>query len=161
RRRQPLDMLTMETNRLGARRDQAVRADLEANVAWLQGRIAGADKALKQAIQASPVWREKERLLVSIPGGGPVASRTLVAVASRTLLAGMPELGAISGKQAAALAGLAPFDDDSGRRRGGRHVRGGRSDVRGVLYMAALSASRFNPVFRAFKERLVKAGKGA
>lgn len=88
-----------------------------------------------------------------MPGLGPVSSRTL--------LAAMPELGALSGRQAAALAGLAPFDDDSGSRRGTRHVRGGRADVRSVLYMAALSAARFNPVFRAFKERLVKAGKKA
>jgi transposase len=153
RRRQLLDMLTMETNRLGACRDEAVRKDLQAHVAWLSERLSGAEKALKEAIQASAVWRENEALLTSVPGLGPVSSRTL--------LAAMPELGRLSGKQAAALAGLAPFDDDSGKRRGQRHVRGGRSEVRAVLYMAALSASRFNPVFREFKERLSKAGKKA
>lgn len=153
RRRQLLDMLTMETNRLGSCRDESVRKDLQAHVAWLSERLGGSEKALRGLICASAVWREKEDLLRSVPGLGPVSSRTL--------LAGMPELGAISGKQAAALAGLAPFDDDSGARRGSRHVRGGRSDVRAVLYMAALSAARFNPVFRAFKQRLAKAGKKA
>jgi transposase len=153
RRRQLLGMLTMETNRLGGCRDGAVRADIEANVAWLGERLAALEKALAEAIKASCVWREKEELLRSIPGVGPVASRTL--------LAGMPELGGISGKQAAALAGLAPYDDDSGKRRGQRRVRGGRSEVRSVLYMAALAAGRCNPVFRAFKERLAKAGKKA
>jgi transposase len=150
RRRQLLDMLTMETNRLGICRDEAVRKDLQAHVAWLSERVAGSEKALKEAIAASPVWREKEGLLRGVPGLGPVASQTL--------LAGLPELGAVSGRQAA-LAGLAPYDDDSGPRRGVRHVRGGRAEVRNVLYMAALAAARFNPVFRAFKERLKKAGK--
>lgn len=153
RRRQLLDMLTMENNRLGACREDAVRQDLEAHVAWLLERLNASEKALKEAIQASPVWREKEDLLRSVPGLGPVSSRTL--------LAAMPELGSLSGKQAAALAGLAPFDDDSGTRRGTRHVRGGRACVRSVLYMAALSAARFNPVFREFKQRLVNAGKKA
>lgn len=153
RRRQLLGMLTMETNRLGACRDEAVRKDLQAHVAWLSERLGGSEKALKGLIQASPVWREKEDLLRSVPGLGPVSSRTL--------LAAMPELGKLSGRQAAALVGLAPFDDDSGSRRGSRHVRGGRADVRAVLYMAALSAARFNPVFRAFKERLTRAGKKA
>jgi transposase len=153
RRRQLLGMLTMGRNRLGACRDEAVRADLEAHVAWLEGRLNNSDKALEEAVKASAAWREKEGLLRSIPGVGPVASRTL--------LAGMPELGTLSNKQAAALAGLAPFDDDSGSRRGTRHVRGGRADVRAVLYMAALAAARHNPALRAFKERLVKAGKKA
>jgi transposase len=153
RRRQILDMLTMETNRLGGCRDGRVRADLEAHVAWLRGRLKGCDEALEAAVKASAAWREKEDLLRSIPGIGPVASRTL--------LAAMPELGALSGKQAAALAGLAPFDDDSGARRGSRHVRGGRADVRRVLYMAALAAVRHNPLLKRFKERLAKAGKKA
>jgi transposase len=153
RRRQLLDMLTMGTNRLHACRDGAVGADLEAHVAWLSGRLGASEKALKEAIAASPVWRESEELLSSVPGLGPVASRTL--------LAGMPELGGLTGRQAAALAGLAPLDDDSGGRRGARHVRGGRAEVRGVLYMAAMAAARHNPVFLAFKERLKQAGKKA
>ena len=100
-----------------------------------------------------PAWREREDLLRSIPGIGPVASRTL--------LAALPELGRLTNKQAAALAGLAPFDDDSGTRRGSRHIRGGRADVRSALYMAALSAARHNPPLRAFRERLRAAGKRA
>jgi transposase len=153
RRRQLLDMLTMERNRLGACADAAVRADLEAHVAWLLERLAGCEKELGAAVKACPAWREKEDLLRSIPGVGPVASRTL--------LAALPELGRLTSKQAAALAGLAPFDDDSGTRRGGRHIRGGRADVRAVLYMAALSAAKYNPPLRAFWERLRLAGKKA
>lgn len=153
RRRQLLGMLTMERNRLGTCADGAVKADLEAHVAWLLERIGRSEKELEAAIKASPVWREKEDLLRSIPGIGPVAGRTL--------LAALPELGKLTNKQAAALAGLAPFDDDSGQRRGTRHIRGGRADVRAVLYMAALSASKYNPPLRAFRERLAKAGKKA
>jgi transposase len=153
RRRQLLGMLTMERNRLGTCHDGRVRADLEAHVAWLEERVNDSDKALKEAVQASPAWREKDDLLRSIPGIGPVASRTL--------LAGLPELGQVSGRQAAALAGLAPYDDDSGTRRGQRYVKGGRADVRCVLYMAALAAARHNPALRAFKERLKAAGKKA
>jgi transposase len=153
RRRQLVEMLTMERNRLGTCLDAKVRADLQAHLAWLAKRLRRAEKELAAAIQTSPVWRAKEDLLRSIPGIGPVASRTL--------LAGLPELGRVTGRQAAALAGLAPFDDDSGQRRGLRHVRGGRAEVRAVLYMAALSAARYNPALRAFKERLARAGKKA
>lgn len=153
RRRQLLDMLTMERNRLGGCGDAVVRADLEAHVAWLLERLAGCEKDLEAAVRACPAWREKEDLLRSIPGIGPVASRTL--------LAALPELGRITSKQAAALAGLAPFDDDSGTRRGSRHIRGGRADVRAALYMAALSASKHNPPLRAFRDRPRAAGKKA
>jgi transposase len=153
RRRQLLDMLTMERNRLPLCRDGRVRSDLEAHIGWLAERLGNAEKQLQAAIESSPVWRAKEELLRSIKGLGPVASRTL--------LAGLPELGRLSGRQAAALAGLAPYDDDSGKRRGRRHVRGGRADVRAVLYMAALSAARHNPVLAAFRQRLQRAGKKA
>jgi transposase len=153
RRRQLLGMLTMERNRLGMCRDGQVRADLEAHILWLEGRLNDSDKALKAAVEASPAWREKEDLPRSIPGIGPVASRTL--------LAALPELGRLGGRQVAALAGLAPFDDDSGKRQGQRYVKGGRADVRCVLYMAALAASKHNPALRAFKERLKAAGKKA
>jgi transposase len=153
RRRQLLDMLTMERNRLGTCADAAVRADLEGHVAYLLERLAGCEKELDFAVKASPAWREKEDLLRSIRGIGPVASRTL--------LAALPELGRITNKQAAALAGLAPFDDDSGSRRGSRHIRGGRADVRAALYMAALSAAKHNPPLRAFRERLRACGKKA
>ncbi len=152
RRRQLLDMPTVERNRLGTCADAAARADLEAHVTWLLERLAGCEKGLDAAVKACPAWREKEDLLRSIPGVGPVTSRTL--------LAALPELGHVTNKQAA-LAGLAPFDDDSGKRRGTRHVKGGRADVRGVLYMAALSAAVHNPPLRAFRERLRLAGKKA
>lgn len=152
RRRQLLDMLSMEQNRLSRCAD-AVRADLEAHVAWLRQRLEDFDQQLKEAVQRSPVWREKEQLLRSIPGIGPVASRTL--------LAALPELGTVTGRQAAALAGLAPYDDDSGQRRGLRHIRGGRAEVRAVLYMAALSAARHNALLKAFAERLRRQGKKA
>jgi transposase len=153
RRRQLLEMLTMEQNRLGSCTDPAVRTDLQAHLAWLSERLSGSEKELTEAVRGSPVWRAKDDLLQSIKGIGPVASRTL--------LAGLPELGTVTGKEAAALAGLAPFDDDSGKRRGTRHVRGGRSEVRAVLYMAALSAVRYNPVLRAFHDRLQRQGKKA
>jgi transposase len=153
RRRQLLGMLTMERNRLGSCRDGRVQQDLQAHIDWLQEHVNASDKELKTLLEASPVWKEKEDLLRSVPGIGPVTSWTL--------LAALPELGQVTGKQAAALAGLAPYDDDSGRRRGSRHVRGGRAEVRSVLYMAALSAMRFNAPLRAFRERLVRAGKKA
>jgi transposase len=151
RRRQLLGMLTMENNRLGSCRDDGVRADLQAHIGWLVERLNTSDKELKRRIEASPAWKEKDDLLQSIPGIGPVSSRTL--------LAALPELGKVTNRQAAALAGLAPYDDDSGSRRGVRHVRGGRSGVRTVLYMAALSAARYNPHLKEFKERLEKTGK--
>lgn len=153
RRRQLLDMLTMERNRLGVCADAAVRADLEAHVGWLLERLTGCEKELDAAVKATPAWREKEDLLRSIPGVGPVASRTL--------LAALPELGTLPNRKAAALAGLAPLDDDSGTRRGARHIRGGRADVRAVLYMAALSAAKHNPPLREFMQRLKLAGKKA
>lgn len=153
RRRQLLDMLTVERNRLGVCADAAVRADLEAHVGWLPERLAGCEKELEAAVKACPAWREKEDLLRSIPGVGPVASRTL--------LAALPELGTLPNRKAAALAGLAPFDDDSGTRRGTRHIRGGRADVRAALDIAALSASKHNPPLKAFRDRLRRAGKKA
>jgi transposase len=153
RRRQLLQMRTMEQNRLGSCSDPTVTADLKAHLAWLSDRLEQSDQQLQQTIEASPVWLAKEDLLRSIKGLGPVSCRTL--------LAALPELGTLSNREAAALAGLAPFADDSGRRRGVRRIQGGRSAVRNTLYMAALSAGRYNPALRAFKERLVRAGKKA
>jgi transposase len=153
RRRQLLEMRGMEQNRLGSCSAAAVRTSLQAHISWLSEHLQQTDKELQQSIESSPVWLAKEDLLRSIKGIGPVSSRTL--------LAALPELGTLSNRQAAALAGLAPYADDSGRRRGCRHIAGGRSVVRNVLYMAALSAARYNPTLRAFKERLVRAGKKA
>jgi transposase len=153
RRDQLLGMRTMETNRLAACPDQVVREDIRRHLAWLKAEIAEADRRLTAAIRESPLWREKDEPLRSIPGLGPIASATL--------LAAVPELGAIDSGKLSALAGLAPFNDDSGRRSGARHIRGGRADVRRLLYLAALSAVRFNPAMRAFRERLEARGKPA
>jgi transposase len=128
-----------------------VRAGLERHLSWLEAEVADADARLAEAVKASPAWEEKDELLRSIPGLGPVSSLTL--------LAALPELGSLEGGRIAALVGLAPFADDSGTRRGGRHVRGGRAAVRRILYLAALSAVRYNPALKAFRGRLSARGK--
>jgi transposase len=151
RRRQLVGMRVMEQNRLSGTIPARVRRDLEAHVQWLDRHIAEVDKELEDRIRSSPVWREKDELLRSIPGIGPVASRTL--------LAALPELGRLDRRRIAALVGLAPMADDSGQHRGPRRIQGGRSLVRCALYMAALSARRYNPALRAFAERLAAAGK--
>src|SRR5437763_1350060 len=151
RRRQLLEMRVAEQNRLPTARTPAVRRGIQKHIDWLARQVAGLEAELAAAVQASPAWRAKEDLLRGVPGIGPTVARTL--------LAELPELGALSGKQVAALAGLAPFARDSGTRRGKRSVGGGRAGVRGVLYMAALSAARYNPPLRAFRDRLRAAGK--
>ena len=151
RRQQLLEMRVMESNRLGACADPTVRAGLERHLAWLESEVADADTRLAEAVKASPAWREKDGLLQSIPGLGPVSSLTLRAA--------LPELGTLDGGKISALVGLAPFADDSGKRRGGRHARGGRAAVRRVLYLAALSAVRRNPALKAFRDRLSARGK--
>jgi transposase len=153
RRRQLLEMRVLEANRLAAGHDGAVRAGLERHLAWLEAEVAAADRQLAAAVQASPAWRAKDALLRSIPGIGPVASLTL--------LAELPELGAAAGGRLAALAGLAPRADDSGPYSGPRHIRGGRAGVRRILYLAALSAARYNPALKAFAARLRARGKKA
>lgn len=151
RRRQLVGMRTMEQNRISAEADKHVRRDLEAHLRWLDGRIKRVDKELDERIRSSPVWKEKDDLLRGIKGIGPVASRTL--------LAAVPELGTLTGKQASALVGLAPMADDSGRHRGRRRVAGGRGQVRAVLFMAAHAARRHNPALEAFALKLEAAGK--
>lgn len=150
RRRQLVEMLTAEQNRLASAR-KAVRKSLRAHITWLERELAHTDRDLAHAIRESPVWREKEALLRSMPGVGPVLTTTL--------LANLPELGTLTGKQIAALVGVAPFNRDSGTVRGKRTVWGGRAQIRAVLYMGALVAARFNPVIRAFYHRLCAAGK--
>lgn len=151
RRQQLLGMRVMESNRLGSCPDPMVRAGLERHIAWLESEAADADRLLTEAVKASPAWKERDDLLRSIPGLGPVTSTTLMAA--------LPELGTLDGGKLSALVGLAPYADDSGTRRGGRHVRGGRAVVRRVLFLAALSAVRYNPAMKAFKERLTARGK--
>jgi transposase len=153
RRRQLLDMRAAEQNRLGAATAAKVRASLQAHIDWLSKQLDKVDKELAAAVEASPVWRAKDELLRSIKGVGPALSRTL--------LAALPELGALTRQEVAALAGLALLNRDSGRRKGTRCIGGGRAEVRSLLYMAALSAARYNPALRAFSERLRRAGKAA
>ena len=150
RRRQLIAMLVAERNRLDRALDP-VRLGIQEHIAWLEETLGGVDKALSQTLRKSPLWREREDLLRSVPGIGPVASATLVA--------GLPELGTLNGKQVAALVGVAPLNRDSGVLRGRRTVWGGRASVRTALYMATLVATRFNPVIRIFYQRLCSAGK--
>ncbi len=150
RRRQLVGMLTAEKNRLRTAA-KAVRADVQEHIRWLERRLSDLDGQLAQSIRSSPSWRERDNLLKSTPGVGPVLSVTL--------LAELPELGTLGRKEIAALVGVAPLNWDSGHLRGKRRVWGGRSRVRAALYMAALVAARCNPVLRAFYERLVEAGK--
>jgi transposase len=152
RRRQLIEMLTAERNRLLVAAP-AVRRDLQQHIRFLERRVREADDDLRTAVKASPAWRAKDDLLQSVPGVGRVVSLTL--------LAELPELGRLSHKEIAALVGVAPLNRDSGTLRGKRLVYGGRAPVRAVLYMAALVASRRNPVIRAFYQRLRAAGKPA
>jgi transposase len=151
RRHQLVEMLTAEKNRLAHAAAKAVRAGIQEHIRWLERRLANIDRDLDDAIGQTPVWRDKDELLQSAQGVGPVLSTTL--------LAGLPELGTLGRKQIAALVGVAPLNRDSGRYRGKRKVWGGRARVREALYMGTLVASRFNPVIRAFYERLLAAGK--
>ena len=150
RRRQVVAILVAENNRLG-RTLREVRPRIEAHIAWLDQELSELDGELRQTILSSPVWREKDELLRSVPGVGNQVSMTL--------LADLPELGSIGRKQIAALVGVAPFSRDSGRHRGRHTTWGGRARVRAVLYMGALVAARRNPVIRQFYQRLLAAGK--
>ena len=150
RRRQLIEMRTAESNRL-ARAHERVRPSIRELVRFLDKRIAELDRELHDRLRGSPVWREQEDLLRSIPGVGPVLSVTL--------LADVPELGRLAHKQLAALLGVAPLNRDSGRRRGKRSVWGGRANVRAVLYMATLTAVRRNPVLKLLYARYRQAGK--
>jgi transposase len=150
RRRQLLDMLTAERNRL-EHAAAPIRRSLGDHIRWLERRIADVDRDLDHTIESSPIWRAKENLLRSVPGVGPVVSRTL--------LADVPELGRLNRKEIAALVGVAPLARDSGTLRGKRTVWGGRAPVRAALYMAALVATRRNPVLCVFYRRLVEVGK--
>ena len=150
RRRQVVVMLTAEQNRLHTT-SPVTRADILAHLRWLERRLAKLNAELGEALRESPLWREKEDLLRSVPGIGPVATMTLVAE--------LPELGTLNRREIAALVGVAPLNRDSGTRRGKRTVWGGRAPVRAAIYMAALVATRYNPVIRAFYQRLCLAGK--
>ena len=150
RHRQLVEMLTAERNRLGTTQG-AARRSIELHIAWLEEQLQGLDEELHRQVQASEAWAEQDRLYRSVKGVGEVTSLTL--------LAELPELGRLNRKEIAALVGVAPFSRDSGQRRGPRVICGGRSGVRGVLYMAAMNATRYNPVIKAFYERLRGTGK--
>jgi transposase len=150
RRRQITEMMVAERNRLSGA-SKSVRKRIHAHIRWLEAELHRADKDLDQSIRQSPIWRENEDLLRSVPSIGPVVGRTLVAE--------LPELGRLNRKQIAALVGIAPLNRDSGTLRGHRAIWGGRATVRAALYMAALVASRHNSVIRAFYKRLRDAGK--
>jgi transposase len=150
RRRQVIEMLTAEKNRLGIS-PKVVHKDIKQHIDWLQARLEDINRQLTTTVRQSPVWREQDNLLRSVPGVGQVLSVSLIT--------GLPELGTLSRRQIAALVGVAPLSRDSGQFRGKRIVWGGRAHIRSVLYMAALSASRTNPSITRFYRRLVEAGK--
>lgn len=151
RRGQLIGMRTMESNRLGGVTDRAIRRSIETILRALNKELERADGDLDKAIQSSPVWKAKDELLQSIPGIGPVVSRTLMAE--------LPELGTLSREQAAALAGVAPMNRDSGTWKGRRVITGGRSGVRSMLYLGAHAARQGNAMMDAFARRLEEAGK--
>jgi transposase len=150
RRKQVLDMLTVEKNRLVTVRAK-MRLEIEAHIHWLTNSLKALDKEITEFVKATPVWKAKDGLLQSVPGVGPVTSATLLGM--------LPELGLLNRQKIAALVGVAPVNKDSGKKQGKRTVYGGRADVRSVLYMAALAAKKFNPVIKKFYERLIKQGK--
>ena len=150
RRRQLLEMLTAEKNRRSTARP-SVRKGIEAHIEWLTQELRRVDADLDAAIRQSPVWRAQDALLQSMPGVGPGLSRTI--------LAELPELGTLSARQLAALVGVAPLNRDSGTFRGKRIIWGGRAVVRTALYMAALAATKWNPVIKAFYQHLLASGK--
>jgi transposase len=152
RRRQLIEMLVAEDNRLHLVHKD-VLVNLKDHIAWLEQSLSDLDKDLQDLLKNSPIWREKDDLLRSVPGVGRVLSTTL--------LAELPELGTLNRKKVAALVGVAPYNCDSGKMHGKRAIWGGRASIRSVLYMATLSATRCNPVIRTFYERLIQAGKEA
>lgn len=150
RRRQLVDMLTVEKNRLHTVRP-ALRDDIKEHIAWLQDKLSKIDEEIDQFVRRTSLWKEKDTILRSVPGVGRVTTCTLLAM--------LPELGTLNRQEIAALVGVAPVNKDSGRKQGKRRVYGGRATVRSVLYMAALSAKKYNPIIRKFYEDLLRRGK--
>lgn len=150
RRRQLVSMLSAEKNRLHTAAKK-IGSEIQKHIHWLEKQISQLEKDLDKRIRSSPAWREKDDLLRSCKGIGPITTHTILSC--------LPELGTLSGRRIAALVGVAPFNDDTGRHKGPRHVRGGRLDVRAVLYMATLAAIRHNQTIHDFHSRLIAAGK--
>lgn len=151
RRRQLIDMRTAESNRLDTCRMEPVRRSIQKIINVLTKQIERVDDDIDTTIKGSPLWREREDLLSSAIGVGPTTARTL--------LTQLPELGKLNRREVAALVGVAPFNDDSGKRSGLRRIRGGRGEVRSVLYMATIAAVRHNPQLRSMYQRLLARGK--
>lgn len=151
RRRQTLEMLVMERQRLAQARETRVCKHLKEHITWLEKAVSDFDDEMRQRIQDSPLWKAKNDLLQSVKGIGDVNASTLIA--------DLPELGQLTRKQIAALVGVAPFARDSGQMRGKRRIWGGRATVRHTLYMATQSARRYNPQIKAMSDRLVAVGK--
>lgn len=150
RRRQLVSMITIEQNRLEMAAP-ITRKQIKAHLGWLRRQLAKVDEEINGMVRRSPLWRAKDDLLQSVPGIGDATSRTLLAL--------LPELGTLKPKQVSALVGLAPFNQDSGTKRGRRKVTGGRARVRTALYMAALVGTSRNPILKVFYARLRAAGK--
>ena len=151
RRRQLREMKTAEENRLQTAPSDAVRSDIEEHLSFLENRLAEAERQIEEAVEESPMWREEEELLCSVPGVGKTTARVL--------LAELPELGEANRQEIAKLVGVAPLNADSGQRRGRRRTWGGRASVRRALYMATLVATRHNRRIRDFYQRLLSRGK--
>jgi transposase len=150
RRRQIVEMITAEKNRL-ALTTKRVRRDIQGHIRWMEKRLEDINDDIDELIRKSPLWREKDKLLQSVAGVGPVLASTI--------LGALPELGSLNRKQIAALVGVAPFNRESGRYKGKQKIHGGRAPVRSVLYMGTLTAIRSNAVIRSFYQRLVERGK--
>lgn len=151
RRRQIIDMIVAETHRERTVTDKTLKKSIVQLKLALERALNDIDANIDDQMRASPLWKAKEDLLSSVPGIGPVTARTLIA--------DLPELGRLSLKQIAALAGLAPYTQQSGKWRGKAFTGGGRTTVRSILFLAAMAASRYNPVLKVFRERLRAAGK--
>jgi len=151
RRRQLVEMIIAESNRAKMTRDKAMKQRIYTHIDWLKPELAGVDKGISQMMKENPIWREKDKFLRSVPGVGPVLSATLIAE--------LPELGSLNRKKISALVGVAPLNRDSGKHHGERSIWGGRCSVRQPLYMAVLTAVRFNPNIKSFYERLLANGK--
>lgn len=151
RRRQVIEMMTAERNRRGQLSSPRLIKSVDRLLAVLQKELSELEQEVGEGIRGTPAWRERDELLRSVPGIGNVVARTLIA--------DLPELGRLGRKQIAALVGIAPLNRDSGRMHGKRTTWGGRAKVRSALYMAALVASRRNPVLKAFYQRLISFGK--
>lgn len=150
RRRQLVEMITAEKNRFAVAKSW-IKDDIGATIAWLTRSVEKINKEIDRLIKNSPLWREKDQLLQTAKGVG--------AVVSSSLLCDLPELGSLNRHKIAALVGVAPFSRDSGTYRGRRTIWGGRAHVRSILYMATISAIRFNPLIKPLYERLIERGK--